>query len=163
MPDGKQEETTSAQKSTLKETVQAKHEATKSGAETDSAPSPDQRQKKDKPTESMGLEDAVTNDAAIKRVEREAAVEILRNEAELRKNAAEDILNLFRKANLFVLGFLIILLIVDISLIYAGEASVEDRIVNEKVVMSLIGATVIQLGTIMISLSKYLFPTSDNN
>ena len=34
----------------------------------------------------------------------------------------------------------------------------DDRIVTENVLMALLGATTVQVGTIMVSISAYLFP-----
>ena len=84
--------------------------------------------------------------------------EIALRELQLRISTAERILKLFTIANGFVLAFLIVLLVADWIFIGKGLATVEQRVVDKEVLMTLLGATTIQVGAIMFSISAYLFP-----
>ncbi|MDH3790309.1 MAG: hypothetical protein OEU09_01720 [Rhodospirillales bacterium] len=92
--------------------------------------------------------------------ERELNVEdeIALRELQLRITTAERILKLFTIANGFVLAFVIVLLLADWFLIGKGLAKVDQRVVDKEVLMALLGATTIQVGAIMFSISAYLFP-----
>jgi len=92
-------------------------------------------------------------------VAQSVADKVTLGELDMRRNAAEKIINLFKTTNLFVLGFLVLLLIAD-WVIYAKDGNnLSSRLIDKQVVMALIGATTIQLGTIMFSISKFLFPS----
>lgn len=84
--------------------------------------------------------------------------EIALRELQLRINTAERILKLFTIANGFVLAFLVVLLLADWILIGKGVATVDQRVVDREVLMALLGATTVQVGAIMFSISAYLFP-----
>ena len=92
--------------------------------------------------------------------ERELNVEdeIALRELQLRITTAERILKLFTIANGFVLAFVVVLLLADWFLIGRGLAKVDQRVVDKEVLMALLGATTIQVGAIMFSISAYLFP-----
>jgi len=81
-------------------------------------------------------------------------------ELEMRQEAAGKIIDLFIRANLFVLAFIVILLVADWVIIWkSSQADLSARLIDKDIVMALIGATTIQLGTIMVSLSRFLFPS----
>ena len=48
----------------------------------------------------------------------------------------------------------------DRQLIAAGTLNSEGRLITEKVYMSLVGATVVQVSSILIVIARYLFPSS---
>lgn len=53
------------------------------------------------------------------------------------------------------------MLIADWAILaWVTDSTLKDRIIDQTVVMALIGATVVQLGTVMLTLSKHLFPAS---
>jgi len=79
-------------------------------------------------------------------------------ELEMRKKASEDITNIFIKANTFVLGFLAALVAAD-WVIIISTGKVEYRLVDKEIIMMLLGATTVQLGIIMVSMSRFLFPS----
>ena len=76
-----------------------------------------------------------------------------RNEFELKKELAQKITALFIYSNSVVLFLLAIVFVVDQWL----EPS--DRIITTEVIMALVGATTVQLGVIMLTIMKSLFPT----
>jgi len=81
-------------------------------------------------------------------------------ELDMRRKAAEKIIDLFKTTNLFVLGFLVFLLIGDWVIYGLSDGKdLSSRLIDKQVVMTLIGAATVQLGTIMISLSRFLFPS----
>ena len=79
-------------------------------------------------------------------------------ELELRKKTVKDVVDLFKKANFWVLAVTVGAVIADYVFIGTGLIEEENRLISEKVVMTLIGATTLQVGAIMISISTYLFP-----
>ncbi len=80
-------------------------------------------------------------------------------ELQLRVDTAKSILKLFGIANVFVLVFVVVLMIADWFVLVLDSAAVPgDRLINSNVVMTLLGATTVQVGTIMVSISAYLFP-----
>ena len=77
---------------------------------------------------------------------------------ELRKEVARKVVALFILANLFVLAFLGIIFAYDVILIRHGFIMPGDRLITSELLMTLVGATAVQVGTIMVSISIYLFP-----
>jgi len=72
------------------------------------------------------------------------------NDSKLRENLANRLTRLFVGSNTVVLVLIIVLFVSDLC---RGT-----DIIDTKVVMTLIGATTVQLGTMMVSMSAYLFP-----
>jgi hypothetical protein len=84
-------------------------------------------------------------------------------DADLRKWMADRVIPAFLWANgltLTALAFLVALDEINIAwhLIAAG-----DRIITEKVIMALLGATTVQVGVIAAIIARYLFPGSRQN
>ena len=79
-------------------------------------------------------------------------------EQEQRKEMAKAFQSLFVGLNIIVLIIVIILLFVDQYNI--TRTMPIDRLVTTEVLMSLIGATTVQLGTIMLTIANYVFPKS---
>ena len=78
----------------------------------------------------------------------------------LRVGIAISIVSLFVASNLFVLNFIDDLYKSDNALLIAGRITATERIVDNQVLMTLIGATTVQVGIIMVAISAYLFPKS---
>jgi hypothetical protein len=88
------------------------------------------------------------------------ADQVALGELEMRQEAAKKIIDLFKVANLFVLGFLVLLVIADWVIIYnSKQLDLSVSIIDKQVIMALLGATTIQLGTIMVSIARFLFPS----
>jgi len=79
-------------------------------------------------------------------------------EHEMRRDVAAHILRIFRISNLVVLGAVAVVLVSDWALIALGLQKPTERVIDAGVVKTLIGATTVQVGIIMISISAYLFP-----
>jgi hypothetical protein len=79
-------------------------------------------------------------------------------ERELRKSAADRVINIFLVANLAILAAVILASACDYLLVFKGISRADDRLISGKVVMTLIGATTVQLGTVMLTIYRYLFP-----
>lgn len=100
------------------------------------------------------IEDEVTDEVASS-----VADQVALGELEMRQDAAKKIIDLFKIANLFVLGFLVALVIADWIIIgNSDKINLDARLVDKQVIMALLGATTVQLGTIMVSISRFLFP-----
>jgi hypothetical protein len=66
--------------------------------------------------------------------------------------------------NLALWTLVMVLVGLDVVLVAKGIERPSDRIVDQGVVKTLVGATVVQVGVIMLTISKYLFPgTSPEN
>jgi hypothetical protein len=79
-------------------------------------------------------------------------------DADLREWMANRVVPAFLKANGWTLIVLAVLVALDevnlvLHLVPAGE-----RIVSEKVIMALLGATTVQVGAIALAIARYLFP-----
>ena len=81
-------------------------------------------------------------------------------ERELRKSAADRVINIFLISNLAILAAVILASACDYLLIVKGISRSDDRLISAKVILALIGATTVQLGTVMLTIYRYLFPGS---
>ncbi|NNG05356.1 MAG: hypothetical protein HKM95_14830 [Inquilinus sp.] len=79
-------------------------------------------------------------------------------ELQMRTDVAKNIMKLFVTTNIFVLVLLLLIFSIDIYFMTRNLIGAGDRIVTENVLMALLGATTVQVGTIMVSISAYLFP-----
>ena len=79
-------------------------------------------------------------------------------EWDLRKNLAKSIMNTFLWINGVVLILVIAIYIVDSMFLANKIIQSNERIIETKVIVSIIAATTIQLGAITVSLSRWLFP-----
>lgn len=87
-----------------------------------------------------------------------APFDIEESEFHLRKEVAQSILQLFGIANTVVLFVILVLIGVDIWMLNTGLIKSAERIVDSKVVMTLVGATTVQMGAIVLTIASYLFP-----
>ena len=76
----------------------------------------------------------------------------------MRRDVAAHILRIFRISNFVVLSAVAVVLVSDWALIALGLQKPTERVIDAGVVKTLIGATTVQVGIIMISISAYLFP-----
>ena len=81
-----------------------------------------------------------------------------REQWDLRKRLANSIMTTFLWINGVVLALIIGIYITDCIFLSRGTITSGERVIETKVIMSVIGATTIQLGAIAISLSRWLFP-----
>ena len=82
---------------------------------------------------------------------------------ETRRDAIRKMIGLFKLLNLTVIAVIGVMLIADWAILaWVTDSTLKDRIIDQTVVMALIGATVVQLGTVMLTLSKHLFPASSD-
>jgi hypothetical protein len=84
------------------------------------------------------------------------ADQVTLRDADLRDWMAKVVIPAFLTANkwtLFVLGGLVVLDEINLALHLTG-----DRIITEKVIMTLLGATTVQVGAIAYAIARYLFP-----
>jgi hypothetical protein len=79
-------------------------------------------------------------------------------ERELRKSAADRVINIFLISNLAILAAVILASACDYLLIFKGISRSDDRLISGKVILALVGATTVQLGTVMLTIYRYLFP-----
>ena len=80
---------------------------------------------------------------------------------EIRKNFADRVMILFAIANVGVLLGLGVIFAFDHIQLAAGLTKPSDRIVDGKVIMALLGATTVQLGTVIYTITRAIFPAHD--
>lgn len=86
--------------------------------------------------------------------------QIALKDAELRQWMARWMVWLFAIANVMVLAVIAGLVWLDQGNLGAKLIAPGDRIIGNQVVMTLIGATTVQVGTIAVIIARYLFPSS---
>jgi len=86
------------------------------------------------------------------------ADQIALQDAGLRKSVAYWIIGVFIVANLVTLAVLSILAHLDQGNIESHLIEPGDRIITSQVFMTLLGATTVQVGAIMVIIARYLFP-----
>lgn len=83
------------------------------------------------------------------------------SDAGVRKSVATNIVVIFVIANLFTMFALAVVFWVDYSLLTQRVIQANERVITSKVVISLLGATTIQLGAVMMLIGKNLFPAPE--
>ncbi len=78
-------------------------------------------------------------------------------EHDLRISTVKRITSLFERANKYVLGVIAVLILVDCVTLALGEVRPSDRLINSHVIMVLLGAMTVQVGSIMLIIFTYLF------
>ncbi len=83
--------------------------------------------------------------------------QIALSDAIIRRNVATWILALFGVVNIFMLGFIVWLAWMDHAEMVTGLIKPADRLVDNKVVIALPGATTVQLGAIAVIITRFVF------
>jgi hypothetical protein len=84
--------------------------------------------------------------------------QIKRGVARLRRWMAGRVVRVFVQANCVTLAALGVLVVLDEVNIYFRLAAPGDRIITNQVIMTLLGATTVQVGVIAAIIARYLFP-----
>lgn len=87
-----------------------------------------------------------------------AADRILLGDLEIRAKFARNIMLLFAAANAFVLVGLGVVFWQDCVQLAAGKIAARERIIDAHVIMALLGATTVQLGTVVFTITRAIFP-----
>ncbi len=85
-------------------------------------------------------------------------VALRQQDANLRKWMADRVVPAFLKANGWTLAAIAVLVVLDEINIATHLIAPGDRIITEKVVIALLGATTVQVGAIAAIIARYLFP-----
>jgi hypothetical protein len=85
--------------------------------------------------------------------------QIALQDADLRKWMADRVVPAFLKANGLTLAAVAVLVVLDEINIASHLIAPGDRIITEKVIMALLGATTVQVGAIAALIARYLFPS----
>jgi hypothetical protein len=78
---------------------------------------------------------------------------------EIRKNFANRVMLLFAITNLGALIGLALVFWQDCVQLAAGLTKPADRIIDGRVIMALLGATTVQLGTVIYTITRAIFPS----
>jgi hypothetical protein len=88
------------------------------------------------------------------------ADQIALGDQDIRRRFANRVMWLFVLANIFVMGGLGVAFWQDGVQLRAHLIAPGEKVVNSHVVMALLGATTVQLGTVILTITRALFPTS---
>lgn len=99
----------------------------------------------------IGLENEVSTFASVDD-------EVKRGDLKIRKKFARNIVILFAVANLFVFAALTGVFVMDCVQLAAGLIRPADRVISNNVIMALLGATTVQLGTVIYTITRAIFP-----
>ncbi len=88
------------------------------------------------------------------------AVHLAIGEHEMRRDLAKGILKVFVVGNAALWVLISTLVMIDVIMIVRGYATASQRIVDQSVVETLIGATTVQVGVIMAVIGRSLFRNS---
>ncbi len=83
---------------------------------------------------------------------------IRQGEHDLRERIAKKTLRIFLRANLYMLAALGAVFVVDTALLAYGFQSADQRQIDSGVIKVLIGATVVEVGALMVIIANWLFP-----
>jgi hypothetical protein len=83
---------------------------------------------------------------------------IRQGEHDLRERIAKKTLRIFLRANLYMLAALGAVFVVDTALLAFGFQSADQRLIDSGVIKVLIGATVVEVGALMVIIANWLFP-----
>lgn len=87
-----------------------------------------------------------------------ALIQGIRSDTMLRVYLVVAMVVLFIILNLFVIRLIENALEIDVSMIQDKQIQPADRLVTDNVLMTLIGATVVQLGAVILAIAHYFFP-----
>lgn len=90
--------------------------------------------------------------------ERVPAGTIEEREHALRERVTEHIIPAFKWINIAVAIAIVVLALLDEANIWFGHPAPDGRVITPQVVMALLGATAVQMGSIAVIISRYLFP-----
>jgi len=88
--------------------------------------------------------------------------EVKRGDLEIRRIFAHNVMILFALTNVFVMLGLGWLAAHETAAIAAKTMVSSDRIIDSKVVMTLLAATTVQLGTVIYTIARAIFPPTPN-
>ena len=91
---------------------------------------------------------------------RDVDAEVKRGDLDIRRRFARDVMLLFVATNVFVMAGLGWLALHESAALAAKTMTAADRIVDAGVVMTLLGATTVQLGTVIYTIARAIFPSS---
>jgi hypothetical protein len=92
----------------------------------------------------------------------EIAVQIALGEHAMRRDLAGGILRTFVVGNSAVWFLVIILVVIDVVLIAYGHQTPDQRVIDRSVVKTLVAATAVQVGALMVAIATNLFPKRDD-
>lgn len=86
--------------------------------------------------------------------------EVRLGDLEIRRRFARHVMFLFAATNAFVMVGLGWLATREFAAITAGTLTTDNRLITSDVVMALLGATTVQLGTVIYTIARAIFPTA---
>jgi hypothetical protein len=89
--------------------------------------------------------------------------EVKRGDLEIRRLFARNVMILFAMTNVFVMAGLGWLAVGESHAIAGKTLAAADRIIDSEVVMALLAATTVQLGTVIYTIARAIFPSSSGN
>jgi putative copper export protein len=90
-------------------------------------------------------------------VDSTTAAHLALGEQEMRRDLAKGILKVFVVGNAAVWLLVVALLVIDVVMVSNGLARPADRIIDQGVVKTLVGATTVQVGILVVVIARSLF------
>ncbi len=87
------------------------------------------------------------------------AAQLALGDHEMRRDLARGILKIFVVGNAAVWVLVVVLVVIDVVTLGDGIAKPNERIIDQGVVKTLVGATTVQVGIIMAVIARSLFRT----
>jgi hypothetical protein len=84
--------------------------------------------------------------------------EVKRGDLGIRKTFARNVMILFAIANVFVLIALTGIFVMDCVQLRAGLVKPAERVITSQVIIALLGATTVQLGAVIYTITRAIFP-----
>ena len=106
-------------------------------------------------------ESGLTVDQRIALGDAQVRQQVTQGNLDMRQRMARGVGRTFGIANGVTLLGVAVLAGLDQWNMVQGTITTADRIVDQKVVMTLIGATTVQMGTIALIIARYLFPAAE--
>jgi hypothetical protein len=91
------------------------------------------------------------------------ADQIALGDQDIRRRFANRVMGLFVLANVFVMGGLGVAFWQDGVQLREHLITPAEKVVNSRVVMALLGATTVQLGTVILTITRALFPATPSD
>ena len=84
-----------------------------------------------------------------------------KSDIEIREKMADSLRRLFVSSNVWILALVFLCYILDMFMIFVGKYESTERLIDAALIMTLVGATTVQLGTLMGVVGGYLFKRED--
>ncbi len=111
----------------------------------------------------VDLRSAADQSGSLEEQRTRAQIQGIKHDNFLRIVLVLAMITLFVALNFFVIDLISRALDVDVAMIQQKQITPADRLITDNVLVSLIGATVVQLGAVILAMAHYFFPKGNNH